>query len=110
MEISSISRNRPNINYSILTNYGQKLNPGKELSVTFLGEINKYSKNKRIRLIKRTSWILPHTVQETSTSGAPTFYNDGNNQEKTGYKSENLIKALMILSKSQNYMLFLWYY
>lgn len=39
-----------------LTNYGQKVNPGKEVTVILAGEINnKYPKSKRIPFIKRTN-------------------------------------------------------
>ena len=76
-----------------LTNYGKTVNPDKELAVIFLGEINNYPKSKRIQLIKRTNWILPHIVQDTPITGAPTFYTDANKSGKTGYKSDNLSKV-----------------
>lgn len=93
--------------------YGQKMNIGKDLKVIFLGEINnKYPKSKRLQFIKRTNWVLPHIVWRTPISGSPIFfYTDANKSGKAGYTSENLSKvALAILFKSQNYMLFSWYY
>lgn len=74
--------------------YGQKMNIGKEIAVIFFGEINsKYPQSKKIPFIKRTNWILPHTVQGTPISGAPTFYTDANKSGKAGYKSWNLNKV-----------------
>ena len=50
-------------------NYGQKVNPGKELAVIFWERVKTpIPKTKRIQLIKRTSSILPHIVRETSIS------------------------------------------
>lgn len=67
------------------------MNIGKELEVTFLGEINNiYPKSKRLQFIKRTNWVLPHIVWGTPVSGVSTFYPDANKPGKAGYKSENL--------------------
>ena len=58
------------------------------------GEINSnYPKSDRINFIKRTTWILPHIVQDTPITGAHTFYTDANKAGKAGYKSEDLSKV-----------------
>ena len=50
------------------------MNPDKELVLFWGGEIsNNYPKSKRIHLIKRTNWILPCIVQNTTLTGAPTI-------------------------------------
>ena len=69
-----------------LTNCEQKLNPGKEF-VAIFGEIsNKYPQIKRILLINRTNWILPHILWNTPITIAATFYTDAN---KLGKGSAN---------------------
>ena len=60
----------------------------KGIVVIFWGKINnKYSKSKRIPLIKRTSWTLPCIIWETPiTEAPPKFYTDANKSVKAGYK------------------------
>ncbi|ERE68783.1 putative HERV-K-19q12 provirus ancestral Pol protein [Cricetulus griseus] len=45
----------------------------------FLGTIsNNYPKTDRIKFIKKTVWILPRIVRQTSISGVLIFYTDAN--------------------------------
>ena len=68
--------------------------PWQRAFTTFLGEIsNNYPKIKRIWLIKRTNWILPHNVWDIPITEALTFYTQANKLGKAGYKSENLSKV-----------------
>ncbi|KAL6044970.1 hypothetical protein STEG23_011887 [Scotinomys teguina] len=61
----------------------------------FLGEINNhYPKSKRIEFIKKTEWVLPHTVRQKPISGVLTFYTDANKLGKAGYKSGDLSKVV----------------
>ena len=80
------------------------------LAIIFGGRISsKYPQNKKIQLIKRTNWNLPHIVQETQISGAPTFYTKANKSGKADYKSENVSKLHLSFYDSvqnQNYMLY----
>ena len=60
----------------------------------FLGGINSnYPKSDRIKLIKRTSWIIPQIACDAPITGACTFYTDANKSGKAGYKSEELSKV-----------------
>ena len=54
---------------------------------------NRYPKSKWLQFIKRTNWILPHIIKETSISIAPTFYTDVSKSKKAGYKSEDISKV-----------------
>ena len=68
--------------------------PWKRACANFLGEINSiYHKSDKINLIKRTTWILPLIVWDTSITGAYTFYTDANKSGKAGYKLEDLSKV-----------------
>ncbi|KAL6079786.1 hypothetical protein STEG23_023427 [Scotinomys teguina] len=61
----------------------------------FLGEINnRYPKSKRIEFIKKTEWVLPHSVRQKPISGVLTFYTDANKLGKAGYKSGDLSKVV----------------
>lgn len=47
----------------------------------FLGETNNnYPIRKRIQLIKKANWILPHIIQDIPITEASTFYTDENNK------------------------------
>ena len=63
----------------------------------FLGEIkNKYPKSKQIQFIKRTAWVLPHTVRREPISRVFTLYSEANRLGKSGYKAGNISKVVQI--------------
>ena len=54
---------------------------GKEFEVTWGGINVKYPKGKQLQFIKRTNWILPHIVRETSMPKDPHLIQIPMNQE-----------------------------
>lgn len=51
------------------------------------GNNKKYPLGRRLLLIKRINWILPHIVKRIPMSRAPTFDPDANKSGKAGYTS-----------------------
>ncbi|ERE72103.1 HERV-K-3q27.3 provirus ancestral Pol protein [Cricetulus griseus] len=59
-----------------------------------LGMISNNYPKLRIKLIKKTVWILPHIIRQTPISGVLTFYTDANKSGKADYKAGEVSKVV----------------